>query len=113
LPDPEQNGNKPQARDSPPPYQLIVSAYHEALPMCPKVQKLTEARKASIRARWRQGELPDLATWKEFFAWVGESNFLTGRGPARDGRRPFVADLEWLCKERNFVRIWEGQYHDK
>lgn len=95
------------------PYQRIVDLYHELLPMAPRVRKLTAARQAQIRARWRAGELPDLATWADYFGYVAESRFLTGRQDPGPGRRPFVADLEWLIRESNFVKVWEGRYHGR
>lgn len=94
----------------PVPYQRIVNLYHSKLPMLPRVAKLTETRRSAIRARWKSGELPDLETWSRFFETVSESKFLTGRAPSVAGRKPFIADLEWITKESNFVKIWEGRY---
>lgn len=97
-------------RSDPVPYQRIMALYHEKLPMLPRVAKLTEARRAAIRARWKSGELPDLETWAKFFETIAESRFLTGRAPPVPGRKTFIADLEWITKESNFVKIWEGRY---
>jgi hypothetical protein len=36
---------------------------------------------------------------------------LTGRCEGRKGR-PFVADLEWIIRPKNFAPILEGKYHD-
>lgn len=95
------------------PVAKIVDAYHELLPMCPRVKKLTAAREAQIRARWRSGDLPDVETWREYFAFVAESRFLTGRITPPPGRKLFVADLEWLAREGNYAKVYEGKYHEQ
>ena len=91
------------------PYQKIVDLYHEMLPDCPSVRLLTDSRKASIRQRWMK-ELDDLDSWKNYFEHVSKSKFLIGKVES-NGRKPFVADLEWLCKPNNLAKIAEGKYH--
>lgn len=95
------------------PYQKIIDLYHEVLPMCPEVKILTHTRKTQLAARWKSGEIPDLDTWKDYFIFVSKSDFLTGKADPPPGRRRFVADLEWLTKEANFVKIYERKYHAK
>lgn len=90
------------------PHQAIVAAYHEALPMLPQVREWTAERQKLLRARWR--EKPERQTvqwWADFFAYVAESDFLTGR--AGD----FAADLEWLIRPKNFVKVYEGRYENR
>lgn len=93
------------------PVQDIIDSYHELLPMCPQVRKLTAARRAQIEARWRCGDLPDVETWRDYFAFVATSKFLTGLAPSGPGQRPFIADLEWLSKEANYAKVYERKYH--
>lgn len=94
------------------PYEEIVALYHELLPMCPQVRKLTEARRKQIRARWRDGDLPDLDTWRAYFRYVAKSKFLTGLSPPGPGRsKPFVANLKWLTNEENYAKVFEQFYH--
>ena len=94
------------------PYDEIVSIYHELLPMCPPVRKLTEARKKQIRARWRDGDLPDLNTWRDYFRYVAKSKFLTGLAPPGIGRsKPFIATMEWLTTEGHYAKVFEQFYH--
>lgn len=103
-------------QDPPPkkiPYQKIVDLYHELLPELPKVQALTEARKGQIRQRMIKGQIKDLNEWRDYFEHVKDSKFLTGKTEPAPGRKVFVADLEWLTKESNFVKVWEGKYHGK
>ena len=102
--------------DSPPlkdsiPYKKIVALYHEVLPMCPRVGVLTNTRKSYIAARWKSGAIPDLDTWKDFFTFIGKSKFLTGGCDPPPGKKRFVADLEWITRESNFVKIYEKKYH--
>ncbi len=104
-----------QVCDSPPrdavPFKKIVELYHQILPMCPRVGVLTTTRKSYIAARWKSGAVPDLDTWRDFFIFVGKSKFLTGGCDPPQGKKRFVADLEWMTKESNFVKIYEKKYH--
>lgn len=104
-----------QAENAPPPkkvpYQKIVALYHEILPNNPKVKVLTPARKAALRQRHLQDMEEDLKTWGEYFGLVGRSAFLTGKTQPVNGKRVFVADLEWITKQSNFAKIYEGKYH--
>ena len=92
------------------PYQKIVDLYHETLPDLPKVAKLTKTRKGYIQQRWKE-DMPELKNWGNFFNYVGESDFLMGKVNGSGDRPPFRADLEWLIKPSNFVKIAEGKYH--
>lgn len=102
--------NKEKAKRTPVPIKEILSLYHEHLPMCPAVQKLTEARRQQIEARWRQGDIPDLDSWRDYFAFVAKSKFLTGRAPPQTGHKPFLADIDFLIRESSAVKIFEGKY---
>jgi hypothetical protein len=93
------------------PYTRIVDLYHEMLPDLPRVLKLTNTRKSYLRQRWRE-DLPDLDSWRRYFLLVAESPFLTGRAEAANGKRPFIADLEWLARPGNIAKVIEGKYHD-
>ena len=92
------------------PFEEIVGIYHETLPQHPHVEKLTDARRGLIRQRWLQ-DLPTPEAWRNYFADVAASKFLTGRTPPRDGKPPFIADLEWLCRPSSFAKVLEGKYH--
>ncbi|MGZ5081541.1 MAG: hypothetical protein ACXWHB_17710, partial [Usitatibacter sp.] len=108
----------------PVPYDVIVDAYHKALPQLAKVQRLTPARKSAVRARWRdawagkgkekgwQTVDDGVAHFAKFFAYVAKNcSFLLGEGQGeREGQRPFKADFEWLMKEGNYTKTCEGRY---
>jgi hypothetical protein len=98
------------------PHDDIIAAYHETLPTCPRVKAWTDKRRAALRARWRENAkhyvtvVDGVAWWRKFFAYVAQSDFLTGKTQS-NGRAPFLADLEWLTNSSNFVKIIEGKYH--
>jgi uncharacterized protein YdaU (DUF1376 family) len=97
------------------PYEQVVALYHECLPALPGVVKLSEARKSTIRARWRElsAENPGsdqgaiLTLLRAFFGQVARSDFLMGR------KTNFTADLFWLLKTENFLKVVEGKYVNK
>lgn len=96
------------------PYSEIVDLYHNKLPSLKGIIKLTETRKRQIAARWlskisdENGSKSDtLIFWSNFFCCVGRSKFLTG-----GNGRGWTADLEWLTRESNFVKVLEGRYAD-
>lgn len=92
------------------PHTQILELYHQILPMCPKVAKLTDTRKSHVKARWKN-DLPSLDKWRNYFTYVSESDFLTGRKDGNNGRPPFLADFDWLIKQANVVKVAEGKYH--
>lgn len=102
-------------------HQEVIDLYHLHLPTLRKVEIWNETRKGYLRQRWREVALElsvvnaitskdVLRWWAEFFTHIGTSKFLTGRVNSKDGRA-FVADLEWILKPSNFVKIVEGKYH--
>jgi hypothetical protein len=95
------------------PHQEIISLYHEFLPASPGIRDWTPARAAHLRARWNEDQKrQNMEWWKKFFAYVAESDFLTGR-VSSNGRKPFTASLEWLVKAENFAKVREGRYHNE
>ena len=94
------------------PHDQIIAAYHEALPSAPRVRIWNDAQKSLLRGRWRENpERQTVGWWKKYFVFVAKSDFLCGRTPARDGRKPFYADLEWLVRPSNMAKVANGRYH--
>lgn len=92
------------------PHQDIIDLYHEVLPQCPQVRDWTPARAQQLRARWNEDpRRQNLTYWRNFFEYVQNCGFLVGRGTGV-GNRPFLADLEWLTKSKNFTKVREGKY---
>lgn len=102
----------PDGRAAPPgpPYQAIVSLYHDCLPQLPRVYRLTDSRRRQIRALWGH-ELDDLDSWRNYFRHVSRSDFLMGRRPGRDGAA-FQASFDFIIHPGKFIKIAEDQYHD-
>lgn len=95
------------------PHQQIIALYHELLPANPAIRDWTDNRAALLRARWNEdAKRQNLDYWKRFFAFIAESEFLTGRKVGKDGRT-FTPGLEWIVKPENFSKIREGRYHSK
>jgi hypothetical protein len=89
------------------PYQAVLDSYHERLPMLPRVNKLTDARKKKIKARWAEATKAgnDVTYFDRFFDHVAGANDFTLTSS--------WCNLEWLMKEANFVKMTEGNYHNE
>ena len=95
------------------PHNDIIAIYHEKLPMGTMVRSWTPARQKALRARWREDKSrQNLRWWADFFEYVGQSDFLTGR-TASHGRAPFVVSLSWLCNAENFAKVIEGNFENR
>jgi hypothetical protein len=105
------------------PIGLIVNAYHDLMPMNPRIKVLNDARKRAIAARWQEAAglkckpfgyttaEEGIDAWRQFFAICAESKFLTGRASAQSGKPPFVADLDFLVSPSGFAKCLENKYH--
>lgn len=94
------------------PFEKLVDLYHSVCTSLPKIRKLTSKRKSYIKARWKEN--PDMKFWTEFFQRVENSDFLSGRLEPKGNRdRAFKADLEWITKEENHIKILEGKYDNR
>lgn len=105
------------------PAEEIVWLYHEAMPDNPEVKVLNDARRKTIRARWKEAASltckpfgyssreDGLTAWRKFFEVCAESDFLTGRAPAQQGKPPFVADIDFLMSPAGFAKCLENKYH--
>ncbi len=95
------------------PHQAIIEIYHRILPGLPRVREWTAARQTFLRNRWK--EKPDRQTldwWEGYFGYVAGCDFLCGRTEGRNGHPPFQADLEWLVRPSNLVKVIEGKYEN-
>lgn len=88
------------------PHQAIVDLYHQHCPSLPRVRELTEARKRTLRLRWKR--YPDLGTWRQLFRQAEASPFLSGRNGKWTS-----CNFDWLISERNLVKVLEGSYDDR
>jgi len=109
------DGSSGDGKPSPPecPHEEIINLYHKILISNPKVREWTKERQKFLRARWREKpERQKLDWWKKYFEYISESKFLTGNAEPQSGRKTFIADLEWIVRPSNFVKIIEGKYHE-
>ncbi len=93
------------------PYQKIIDLYHEILPQHPRVKIITNKRKSHIKARWMNGA-NGLPFWTDYFETVAKSKFLTGKVTPQQGRKVFIADIDFLIREDVLVKTQEGKYHE-
>lgn len=88
------------------PQRQIVDLYHTTLPTLPRVRAWTEKRATALRTRWREDEKRQtLEWWKKFFEYIKKCPHLIG-----ENKRGWTADLEWIVKSENFIKILEGRY---
>lgn len=107
-----QSGDAPLNGKKPCPHKAIIEIYHDKLKICPRIREWNDTRKGYLRSRWNEKEdRQDLEWWARFFEYCSKSDFLTGRTDGRDGKPPFIADLEWMIRPSNFAKIIEGKYH--
>lgn len=105
------------------PAEEIVELYHSLMPDNPQVRVLNNARRKTIRARWKEAaglnckpfgyssREGGLAAWKRFFQVCAESDFLTGKAAPLPGKPPFVADIDFLFSPSGFAKCLENKYH--
>jgi hypothetical protein len=100
------------------PHTQIVDLYHEHCPTLPRCEVLNDSRRGMLRQRWREVcttekfDAPHaLEWWRDYFTFVAESKFLTGRAKPKPGDEPFLADFEWLIGPKNFAKVIERRYH--
>lgn len=113
----------PDAPQGPPdcPHLAVLALWAEVLPALPQhlPSQWRGTRADHLRARWRETAVEKgwtsaeqgLAYLRRLFAYVGQSEFLSGRSRPQPGKRPFVIELEWLVNPTNWAKVHEGKYH--
>lgn len=94
------------------PVEQIVEAYADILPGLLPVQRITDARRKAIQARWREDkDRQTVGWWRGYFERVRESDFLMGKCAPSQGRATsWQADFDWLIKPTNLQKVIEGKY---
>ena len=109
------------------PFDKLIDSYKKHLPELPDVRRSLFAggkNGKAMRSRWRwvltakhergprigerlAGSAPDGIAWFDrYFAYVADSDFLTGKSGAFTG-----CDLGWLVNAANFEKVLSGKYH--
>jgi hypothetical protein len=104
------------------PHLEILKAWSETLPELPQHSPdlWKGVRADHLRARWRetavkkgwQDQDSGLEYFRKLFGYLRGSPFLMGKVKPREGRRLFVAELEWLVKPESWAKVHEGKYHE-
>jgi hypothetical protein len=91
------------------PYDDILAAYHDALPMLPAIRLLTDGRRKKIKSRWHElAERQTVEYWQRFFAYAAQSDFLTGRSGKWTS-----CNFDWLLEPGNHLKVVEGNYENR
>ncbi len=83
-------------------YGKIVEFYNQTCARMPQANSISETRKKSIRARVKEYSEEKVM---EMFKMAGESEFLNG-----NNGHNWVANIDWLLKPTNFVKVIEGNF---
>lgn len=83
----------------------VLAAYHEICKVLPKVRMLSEARKATVRARLKQCGMDKL---RELFLKTAASDFLCGKNA-----RKWTANFDWLMSESNMAKVLNGNFDNR
>ncbi|MDQ5943120.1 MAG: hypothetical protein QG572_1936 [Pseudomonadota bacterium] len=109
------------------PFDKLIDSYKKHLPELPDVRRSLFAggkNGKAMRSRWRwvltakhergprigerlaESAQDGLAWFDRYFAFVADSDFLTGKSGAFTG-----CDLGWLVNAANFEKVLSGKYH--
>ena len=109
------------------PFDKLIDSYKKHLPELPDVRRSLFAggkNGKAMRSRWRwvltakhergprigerlaESALDGIAWFDRYFAYVADSDFLTGKSGAFTG-----CDLGWLVNAANFEKVLSGKYH--
>jgi hypothetical protein len=95
----------------PVPHKKIVELWRAHLPALIQPSKWTPSRASALRARWHEDPIrQSVDWWDKLFAHIAKIDFLCGRAPPMNGRKPFEIDIDWLLKQSNFLKVIEGKY---
>lgn len=87
-------------------YQQVTTLYNSICASFPKLTKLSDKRKESIRERLAQGYSMD--DFKRLFELVEGSKFLKG-----DNNRGWRASFDWMITDANMAKTLDGNYSDR
>ena len=87
-------------------YELLIQIWNDtAGELCPRVEKLIDSRKQSMRLRLADSFDGSIDRWREYCVLIRSSPFLTGSND-----RGWRADFDWALKQPNIAKTLEGKY---
>ena len=87
-------------------YQQIADMYNNTCVSFPRLTKLSDRRKKTIRARFNAGYTLD--DFKRLFEMAEESDFLKG-----SNNRNWSATFDWLIQDGNMAKVLDGNYQNR
>lgn len=89
------------------PFTEIVELFNSTCTTLPKIKKLSDSRRKSIKKAYRAFS-KNMNQFKTLFSKTHKSDFLSGRSGAWTG-----CAFDWILKESNYIKILEGNYDNK
>lgn len=105
LPNNEYSDNKPFDNKDIFNIQEVVDLYNSICVSYPKVQKISERRKATIKARLKDYTVGE---FKKAFTNAENSDFLKGKN-----NRGWRANFDWFMNDNNLAKVLDGNYDNK
>lgn len=116
--------NKAHAELADCPHRAIIDLYGQHLPGLRQPRTWDQNRQLVLRTRWREAgagqygrgytTLDDgLAWWGRFFRYIKERCPPIATGIPRKDQSTWQADLDWILKKANFIKIIEGAYEQR
>jgi len=116
--------NKAHAELADCPHRAIIDLYGQHLPGLRQPRTWDQNRQLVLRTRWREAgagqygrgytTLDDgLAWWGRFFRYIKERCPPIATGIPRKDQSTWQADLDWILKRANFIKIIEGAYEQR
>lgn len=106
------------------PHRAIIDLYGQHLPGLRQPRTWDQNRQLVLRTRWREAAagqfgrgyttLDDgIAWWGRFFRYIKERCPPIATGIPRKDQSMWQADLDWILKRANFIKIIEGAYEQR
>lgn len=89
------------------PYEIIKNLFHNICISYPKLVKVSDTRKTSIAARYKEYDC-DIEVFKTLFTKAQQSDFLKGNND-----RSWKANFDWLMNQSNMAKVLEDKYKNK
>jgi len=95
--------------------QMVVDAYHQALPGLPPVRVPTEGHRLVVARVWymataEPGKHQSQRFWRGYFGACAKSDFLMGRVVANQRRGAFRSNFKTLVEPAVVLKVLNGEY---